>query len=74
MNGVKANSKKPDWEQLNRAFTEKYNAEYACKTVNNTKLFLYYNNHRDQFASSIVEYTEIYLDMIDLKTLNTKAG
>ena len=74
MNGIKTNTKKPDWEQLNKAFTEKYNAEYASKTVNIAKLFIYYNNHREKFASAIVEYTEIYQDVIDLKTMNTNAN
>jgi hypothetical protein len=74
MNGVKSNTKKPDLEQVKQVFTEKYNAEYANKTLNTVKLFIYYNNHREKFASSIVKYTEICLDMIDLKTLNTNAG
>lgn len=74
MNKINAISKKPDWEQLNKVFTEKYNAEYASKTVNNAKLFIYNNNHREQFASSIVDYTENYRDMIDIKTLHTNAN
>jgi hypothetical protein len=73
MNKIETNKNTPDWEQLNNTLSEKYNVNYAYTTIFYAKAFIDFKENKEKFASTILEYTEAYLYILDYKIVITNA-
>jgi hypothetical protein len=63
----------PDWDELNKTITTKYDAVTADRTITKAKIYYYYNKDWPSFCDGILYYTDNWELANDYKLLNGNA-
>ena len=68
------NQQTPDWTELNKQITAKYDEAFADRIVNKAQIFYDYGKGWAAFTAALVRYTEKYEDHNNLSLLNKNAA
>jgi len=64
----------PDWADLSKTITAKYDAVTADRTITKARIYFYYGKNWPAFCDGIVRYTDNWELANDYKLLNGNAG